>query len=334
MPLKGSQTDRAVVRAPASIGNVAVGFDMMGMAFAVAYDTVTARRLDPSSNPAMAPGSVRLGAVGGLVTSLPDDAARNTALRAGQAVLKKAMQTGPVDWSAALDIDKGVPLSAGMGGSAASAVAATLAVNALLPVSLSDADLLACAIEGEAASADPPPLDNVVASLKGGLVLICGDAAQDLIALPTPEWIVCVLFHPDLRVETQAARTLLKDSVPLSTAIAHARHVAAFVAACHRQDSGLIARSMRDCLVEPQRVPLVPVLPAVQEAAFAEGALGCSLSGSGPSIFAWVPEASAERAIAAMAAVLDGQGLGYRLHRAPLGSPGAEVLDPGLAREV
>ncbi len=300
--------------APASIGNVAVGFDMMGLAFAVAHDHVTARRTT-------APG-VSLGAVTGLVSRLPEDPERNTALRAARSVLNLAGHPFGVE----LDVDKGVPMSAGMGGSAASAVAAALAVNGLLPRPMPIGALLGPALDGEAASADPPPLDNVVASLLGGLCLIRGPKPGDIVRLPLPDDLDCVLIHPDLKVETQAARDLLSPTVPLATAIAHARHVAGFVASCYSGDRALMAETLKDCLIEPQRAPLVPFLADVQAAAHREGALGCSLSGSGPSIFAWVPREKAGVALKAMGEVVDRHGVGYRPYRAPLNAPGATLV--------
>ncbi len=305
---------KATAQAPASIGNVGVGFDMMGLAFGVAHDRVTAH---VSTTP-----GIRLGEVNGLVTRLPAEIDRNTALRAGAALMEKV--DAPI--GVVLDVDKGVPMSAGMGGSAASAVASVLAINALLPAPLPHDDLLMPALAGEAASADPPPLDNVVASLLGGLSLIRGTGPRDIVTLPLPDQVDCLLVHPDLNVETQAARDMLRPDVSLETAIEHARNVAGFVAACYRSDLGLMADALADCLVEPQRAPLVPFLPEVQKAARDAGALGCSLSGSGPSIFAWAPRNASAQVARAMTDVLDHCAMPFRLYEAPLASPGARVI--------
>ncbi len=309
--------EAACAKAPASIGNVAVGFDMMGQAFGVAYDQVTARR---SGDNAADGRAISLGRVQGLVTRLPEEPARNTALRAGLAVLERA----DAPFSVTLDVDKGVPMSAGMGGSAASAVAAALAVNALLPRPLDEMALLDCALEGEAASADPPPLDNVVASLLGGLCLIHGP--HDIVRLPLPADLVCLLIHPDLKVETRTARDILRPDVPLATAVTHARNAAAFVAACHSGSLDLVSKSMADCLVEPQRAHLVPFLGEAQKRAKAAGALGCSLSGSGPSVFAWARESDGDGVEAALRGAVEAAGLGYRFYRAPLACEGAHMV--------
>jgi homoserine kinase len=301
----------ATARAPASIGNVGVGFDVLGQAFGAAHDRVTAFR--------EAKPGVRLGEVTGLVRSLPSEIHRNTALMAAQALL----QTMSADFGVRLDIDKGVPMSAGMGGSAASAVAAAAAVNALLPEPLPVEALLPFAIEGERVSSDPPPWDNVIAALFGGLVLGAREEEPVLIRrLPVPGGVVAVLLHPDAEVETRAARGILRDQVPMGIAVEHSRKLAAFVAGCATGDLALVRAGFVDLLVEPQRAHLLPAFPAVKAAALGAGALGCSFSGSGPSVFAWALEQSADAVEAAMAAAFAAAGVGARAYRAPVDSPG------------
>ena len=308
----------AMARAPASIGNVAAGYDCLGLAFGAAWDRVQAHREQDAG--------VRLGAVSGLVDSLPGAVPRNTALRAARAVL----DAGHARFGVRLDIAKGIPLSAGMGGSAASAVAAALAVNALLPEALDQAALLACALDGEAASADPPPPDNVAAALYGGLVLIGAGAPPRVTPLPLPAGLCCLVFHPRLAVDTDGARKLLAARVPLETVIAQMRHLAALVAGCCGDDKALIAQGLRDALIEPQRAALVPPFAAVKQAALDAGALGCSLSGSGPSVFAWADEARAEAVRTAMQAAFLAQDCAARCYQAPLAPCQAEVCTDAL----
>jgi homoserine kinase len=303
----------ATASAPASIGNVGVGFDILGLAFDAARDRVTAVREEM-------PGA-RLGAVGGLVDSLPDTPGTNTALTAAQALLDAA----GVAFGVRLSIDKGVPLSAGMGGSAASAVAAAAAVNALLPAPLATVDLLPFALAGERASCDPPPWDNVVAALFGGLVLVAREQPPELRRLPVPAGIVSLLFHPPVRTETKTARGLLKAEVPMRVAVEHSRRLAAFVAGCATGDRALLRAGLEDILVEPQRAHLLPALAPVKAAALGAGALGCSFSGSGPSVFAWALEEHAEAVAAAMAAAFRAAGLEATAWRAPVDSAGVRL---------
>jgi homoserine kinase len=264
---------------------------------------------------------VRLGAVTGIVDSLPSDVSANTALAAAAALLKAA----GAEFGVSLDIDKQIPVSAGMGGSAASAVAAAAAVNALLETPYPVADLLPFALEGETVSADPPPWDNVMAALLGGLVIAARLDPAFIAPVPAPPGIAAVLFHPDAKTETAAARGVLSDQVPMQTAVEHARRISAFTLGCATGDRDLIRAGLEDVLVEPQRAFLLPELSAVKAAALKAGALGCSFSGSGPSVFAWAEDADADRVERAMAAAFAEAGLGARAYRAPLTSQGVRL---------
>ena len=305
--------DRATASAPASIANVGVGFDILGHAFDAVRDRVTAVR-EPE------PG-VRLGAVSGLVSSLPDSPRNNTALAAAEAVVDAAA----APFGVRLDIDKGVPLASGMGGSAASAVAGAAAANALLPQPFSVEELLPFALEGERIAADPPHWDNVMASLLGGLVLAACEDPPLVHRLPAPKGLVAIVLHPSVKVETKSARALLRTEVPMALAIEHSRRVAAFVAGCVGGDLALIKAGLEDVLVEPQRQHLLPALPEVKRAAIAAGALGCSFSGSGPSVFAWALAEHADAVEDAMAWGFVEAGVAARAYRAPVDSAGVRV---------
>lgn len=304
---------QARASAPASIGNVAVGFDVLGQAFDAVRDTVTATR-------EAAPGA-RLGAVTGLVTALPAEPGRNTALAAAQALLNSA----GARFGVRLSIHKGVPLSAGMGGSASSAVAAAAAVNALLDNPFETQDLLGFALEGERASADPPPWDNVMASLLGGLVIAARTEPALVQRMPVPGGLVAVLLHPEASIETRHARGVLRPGVPMHIAVEHARAISAFTLGCATNDHGLIRAGMEDRLVEPQRRFLLPELAAVKRAALGAGALGCSFSGSGPSVFAWTEAGDADTVEAAMGSAFAAAGRAFTPYRAALDSPGVRL---------
>jgi homoserine kinase len=304
----------ATASAPASIGNVCVGFDILGQAFDAARDVVTAVREDK-------PG-VRLAEVSGLVTKLPEKPEENTALAAAAAVLQAAGSP----FGMRLSIDKGVPLAAGMGGSAASAVAGAAAANALLGEPFTVEELLPLALEGERVASDPPHWDNVMASLLGGLVLAASEDPALVQRLPAPDGVVAVVLHPEVKVETRVARSILSPQVPMKVAVEHSRRVAAFVAGCATGDLDLLRAGFEDLLVEPQREHLLPVLPQVKEAALSGGALGCSFSGSGPSVFAWALEAKAKGVEDAMAATFAAAHLNAKAYRAPVASEGVKVI--------
>lgn len=304
----------ATASAPASIGNVCVGFDILGQAFDAARDVVTVVRDEK-------PG-VRLMQVSGLVSSLPGDPKSNTALAAAEAVLNAAGAKCGVR----LSIKKGVPLSAGMGGSASSAVAAAAATNALLGSPFSFEQLLPFALEGERAASDPPPWDNVIASLLGGLVLVAREDPLVVERLSAPKDVVAILLHPNTTIETRMARSILAEQVPMNVAVEHSRRVAAFVAGCASGDLGLIRAGFEDLLVEPQRQHLLPALAQVKTAALQAGALGCSFSGSGPSVFAWALEADSDPVERAMTEAFAAAKVAARAYRAPIMSEGVKVL--------
>jgi homoserine kinase len=307
----------ATASAPASIGNVGVGFDILGQAFDAVRDTVTATR--------EAQAGVRLGQVIGLTDSLPKEPSANTALAAARAVLEAAGSP----FGMRLSIDKGVPLSAGMGGSAASAVAGAAAANALLGNPFTLEQLLPFALEGERVASDPPHWDNVMASLLGGLVLAASENPPLVQQLPVPRGVIAIVLHPAIKVETRSARRLLAAEVPMQLAIEHSRRVAAFVAGCATGDLGLIRAGLEDVLVEPQRQHLLPILPAAKAAAVGAGALGCSFSGSGPSVFAWAVSAKAEAVEQAMSAAFAESGVAADAYRAPVASEGVKVIGAG-----
>jgi homoserine kinase len=303
----------ATASAPASIGNVGVGFDILGQAFDAARDVVTVVRDDK-------PG-VRLMQVSGVVSSLPESSTNNTALAAAQAVLSAAGATGGLR----LSITKGVPLSAGMGGSAASAVAAAAAANAALGEPFTVEELLPFALEGERVASDPPHWDNVMASLLGGLVLAASEQPPLVTRLEPPAGVTAVLLHPAVRVETRAARSILAPQVSLKLAVEHSRRVAAFVAGCTTGDLNLIRAGLEDLLVEPQRQHLLPALLDVKAAARQAGALGSSFSGSGPSVFAWALDSDAESVEQAMSRAFAAADIEARAYRAPLCCEGVRV---------
>ena len=304
---------KATASAPASIGNVIVGFDILGQSLDAARDTVTAVREDAIG--------VRLGTVSGLVSTLPTEPHRNTALAAAAAVLAAAN----APFGARLSIGKGVPMSAGMGGSAASAVAAAVAVNALLDDPFALIDLFPFCLEGERVTSDPPHWDNVMASLMGGLVLGSRLDPIGLTSLPVPPGLTTILFHPAAQIETRMARRILKSEVPLELVVEHSRRLAAFIAGCTTANLSLIRDGFEDVLIEPQRAHLLPQLPAVQAAAREAGALGCSFSGSGPSVFAWARDEDADAVEEAMRWAFLDAGLAARVYCAALDSPGARL---------
>jgi len=306
----------ATAFAPASVGNVAVGFDVLGLSVQAIGDRVTARRVDE-------PG-VRIAAITGLVRDLPLDAEKNTA---GMAVLS-IVRDQQLKHGIELTIEKGIPLGSGLGGSAASAVAAVVAANALLPQPLDKLALLKHAMKGEEVASGSAHVDNIAPSLFGGLVLTVGIDNPNVKQIPVPaDTVRCVLVHPHMILSTREARKILKPTVSLSDVIWQTANLAGFLTGCFTGDLRLIGESLEDVIIEPQRRVLIPGFDAVKQAAKDAGALGCSISGAGPTVFAWLPVANAERARDAMVAAFKAHGLGSDAWISTLEPNGARLVD-------
>lgn len=302
----------AIAHAPASVGNVAVGFDILGHTFAGPRDEVSVRRVDTIG--------VRIAAIRGADQPLPLTAADNTA---GAALLSLCAALGP-DFGFEIEIDKGIPFGSGLGGSAASSVAALVAANALLEAPLTREQLYPHAVAGEAVASGARHGDNVGPMLLGGLVLATADR---LLRLPVPDWLHSAVVHPRCVLETRRAREVLAAPYPLHRFVEQSAHLAMLLTGCFRGDADLLRAGLADVLVEPRRAPLIPGFATVQRAAIDAGALGASISGAGPSVFAWCDgAATAGAVVAAMRDAFAARGLDSEGWNASVAGPRAEVI--------
>lgn len=301
--------------APASVGNIGVGFDLLGHAIEGPRDIATVQRIEAPE--------VRVDAIHGDVAgaaSLPLQAERNTAGRALQA-MRQALGLG---YGFALELHKGIPLGSGLGGSAASCVAALVAANALLDAPLPREALYPFALDGEMVSSGSRHGDNIAPMLLGGVVLA---TPERMLALPVPDGLHAVVVHPDQVLETRRSRAVLAEPYPLHDIVAHGACLAQFVAGLHRGDLDLLRAGLRDLLVEPRRAPLIPGFAEVKAAALERGAIGASISGGGPSVFAWfASKAEAVAAAPAMRQAFVDAGFDARAYVTPVAGPRAEVL--------
>jgi homoserine kinase len=295
----------ATAYAPGSIGNFGPGLDCLGCAVSGAGDRVEATWSDESRVDILESGS----------PELPRDPSRHSAGIAAMAVVRAATSLGVTSPARgiALRVTKGLPLAGGQGGSAASAVAGACAVNALLGAPLDRDSVLRAALEAEATVAGRH-LDNVAPSLIGGIILIRSLSPMDLVSLAVPNALRIVLAYPAQQLRTAEARTVLPESVSREVAVHHMAQVGAIVAALAAGDLPLLGRAIDDRIAEPNRMELLPGFAEAKQAAMDAGALGCSISGSGPTAFAL----AASDEIAARVAVAMRSGYSRRGVRAEL----------------
>jgi len=303
---------QATAFSPASIGNIGVGFDILGHTIAGPGDRATVRRLDAPK--------VRIAAIRGAKVELPREAERNTA-GAALISLREALQ---LPYGFEIELDKGIAFGSGMGGSAASCVAALIAANALLDTPLSREQLYPHALAGEAVASGGYHGDNVGAMLLGGIVL---STADRLVRVPAPDAWHCVLVHPDAALETKRAREALKGHYALTEFVAQSAHLALLLNGCHLGDADLVRAGLRDVLIEPRRAALIPGFARVKQAALDHAALGASISGAGPSVFAWFDSlVSAELAAPAMREGFKAAGIDSESFVSPVNGPAAELV--------
>ncbi|MCE7033407.1 homoserine kinase [Lysobacter sp. GX 14042] len=299
---------------PAGVGNIGVGFDLLGHTFDGPGDRAVVRRVDR-------PG-VRLLAIHGDAhgaQTLPMEPARNTAGR----TLQSLLQATGASHGFEIELHKGIPLGSGLGGSAASAVAAGVAGNALLDSPLPREALYPHALAGEAVATDSVQGDNVGPMLVGGVALA---TPGRLLRLQAPE-IWSAVVHPHFVLETRSARAVLTEPYPLADVVRHGTHLALFLTGLARGDLELVAAGLRDVLVEPRRAALVPGFAQVKVAALDHGALGASLSGAGPSVFGWfATREAATRALVAMRGAFAVAGLESEGWVGQVNGPRAELL--------
>jgi homoserine kinase len=307
--------DSVLAIAPASVGNVGIGFDILGHTVKAVGDRVRARRT--------AAKGIRIAAITGSAAALPLEPEKNTA---GMALVSMASALS-LPFGIEIEIEKGIPLGSGLGGSAASAVAAVVAGNALLDAPLTKLELLKFAMHGEAVASGSVHVDNIAPSLFGGLVLTVGIDHPRTKQIPVPPSVRCVLAHPHMFLSTREARRVLRKTVDLSDVVWQTANLAGFLSACYTNDLAMLRDAFEDVIIEPQRATLIPGFKAVKQAAMGNGALGCSISGAGPTVFAWAEEPYAEGVRAAMVEAFAEHDLATDSWVSAIDTEGARILE-------
>lgn len=310
--------------APASIGNLAAGFDLLGAALAPLDGSLLGDQVQ------LVPAETDSFAIAGpFAQDLSRETRPNLVLQAlalyREALRLREGECGPL----AITLHKYLPVASGLGSSASSIVATLVACQILLGEPFTRAELLQLAGRAESLVSGSVHLDNVAPSLHGGLLLLVpGEVGSSKPrALPWPSELVIALVHPHCELSTEKARHVMPALLPMPEVLAFAQNLAAFVHALHTQDQEIFVRCLRDVLAEPHRAELVPGFRAAQNAAMEAGALGCTLSGSGPSIFAVTEDVEhGEEVVAAIQAAFTGAGLASEARLCGVDPLGARVL--------
>ncbi len=306
--------EKITVFCPATIANVSCGFDVLGMALRDVGDEMTLWKVPEKG--------IHIEAIEG--QDLPLEAHKNVAGVTGMAFLQKAEYEGGF----AMRINKRIRPGSGIGSSAASASGAAWAMNALLGNPFSSAELTQFAMEGERLASGVAHADNVAPGIFGGITLVRSYAPLDIIPIPVPADLYATLIHPQIEIRTSDSRKILKTTFSLEDGIKQWGNLGGLIAGLHTSDYALIGRSLEDHIVEPIRSILIPGFDQVKEKVLEAGALGCGISGSGPSIFALSKgEARARDVAKAMETVYRKIGLPYELHVSTISPEGVRVLN-------
>jgi homoserine kinase len=261
------------VFAPASVSNVGPGFDILGFALYEPGDEIILKK---TSN-----GRLEISNITGDGGKLPFDLEKNTA----SVAIKSLLDKYEISQGISIEINKKMGLGSGLGSRAASAVGCVFAANELLELNLSMEELLPHALAGEFVASRAIHADNVAPSLYGGFILIRGYDPIDIIKIEAPKDLFCTIIYPDIVIKTSEARTILPSEVPLKKVISQTGNVSALIYGLATEDYSLISRSLNDVIIEPVRSKLITGYYEIKKAAMEAGALGCNISGSGPSMF-------------------------------------------------
>ncbi|MFO7890061.1 MAG: homoserine kinase [bacterium] len=300
--------------APATVANVGCGFDILGFALQHPGDYVTVRKIHGSE--------VRIKKITGDEGKLPRDPDKNTAGVAAMEFLKKFNIKSGVE----LEIQKGMPMGSGLGSSAASSAATLFGLKHIFLHNTDRKQLLSCGLQAEAAACGYPHADNIAPSLLGGLVLIRSYDPLEVIPLSFPEDLFCTVICPHIELKTRKLRELLPEKVLLSSAVKQWGNVAGLIIGLEKKDYVLISRSMEDYIIEPVRSAFIPFFQKIKSCALASGALGCSISGSGPSVFALSQgKDTAEMVSTSMADIYEKHSISYKIYNSSINREGPRL---------
>lgn len=306
--------DSITLRAPATIANLSCGFDVLGLCIKNPFDEIKITKNNDCN--------VVINIQDSPFSDIPDNPNQNTGGIPAQLIIDHFN----LDFGFNIDIKKGIPLCGGLGSSAATAAGVVYGINEILDKKLSFSNMIKYALEGEKLSSDSPHADNIGPCIAGGLVLIRDTKSLDLINIPIDNYYFAII-HPDILIDTKSARKMLPKKIDLDSAIKQWGNVASLTYGFSSKNIDLIKKSMKDYIIEPVRSKLIPDYDNIKNTALDNGAIGCSISGSGPSIFALCEDRNkAEKILISMEKVLLDNSIKYHSYVTSVNNQGIEIL--------
>ncbi|RUT78926.1 homoserine kinase [Ancylomarina longa] len=308
-------SDIVKIFAPGSVSNVGCGFDILGFAIDGVGDEMIVKKNDQHK--------IIIESINGY-EELPTDPKKNVAGVAIQALLDDLDSTQGFD----VEIFKNIKPGSGIGSSAASAAGAVFAVNELMGKPYSRLKLVDFAMKGEAVASGDEHADNVAPATLGGFCLIRSYKPLDIISIKAPADLWCIVIHPQIEIKTKESRALLSSDIPLKKAIRQWGNVAGLMSGLYTSNYELIGRSLEDHIVESQRKILIPEFDELKLSVMEAGALGCSISGSGPSVFALANGIDKANVIAAvMNTVYKRTSIEYKIYVSKVSEGGVQICE-------
>lgn len=299
---------------PATVANVACGFDVLGFCLDSVGDDMVIRKTDKKG--------ITISHIEGF--DLPYEAALNVAGVSALAMYEAI----DVDFGFEIEIYKNIKPGSGIGSSAASAVGSVFGMNELLGRPFNKTQLTEFAIKGEALASKCEHADNLAPALFGGFTLVKSVTPLQILEIPSPEDLYATIIHPQIEIKTSESRAILPKEVALSDAITQWANLGSLIHGLHTSDYDLIQDSLHDVIVEPHRSKLIPYFNDTKDAILSAGALGCGISGSGPSIFSLSKGLKTSNEVKkAMKNVYSKSGIAFEIHVSKINTEGVKIID-------
>ena len=305
--------DSIKIFSPATVANVGCGFDVLGLCLDKVGDQMVIRKTQRKG--------IFITKIEGF--ELPYAVHENVA---GVSALAMYNELN-VDFGFEIEIYKQIKPGSGIGSSAASAAGSVFGMNYLLDNAFDKIDLIKFAMNGEAVASKSEHADNIAPAILGGFTLVKQNNPLEVIQLPTPKALHAVIVHPQIEIKTADSRAVLPKTVALSDAITQWSNVGSLVHALHTSDYNLIGKSLKDAVIEPHRSKLIPNFNSLRKISLESGALGCSISGSGPSLFSLCEGLeNAKKVEANLRGFMTKIGIPFETHISKINTEGIKIL--------